>query len=189
MKRNYRRKFGAAIFLVLISLAVTGCSQPDDDQDPIKEAVKKVVELQLNAPDEKSLFENYLPDTFDEDEMDEGFIEFKKYLEETYKPYLTESTFEQYILTNELVAFHHSANRFDYQLKVNHVDVEQNEVTPTNYNFTVDLDYVNKDGEETPIKLTGVAIMRDDKIAKISYLGEKKLIRSLISGEPINVNE
>ena len=83
-------------------------------------------------------------------------------------------------MTTELVAFHHSADRFDYQLKVKHVDVEQNEVTPTNYNFTVELDYVNKEGEETPIKLTGVAIMRDDKIAKISYLGDKQLIRWLI---------
>ncbi|WP_252504344.1 hypothetical protein [Sporosarcina sp. Marseille-Q4943] len=188
MKRKFRWKFGLAAFMLMIILAVTGCSQPDDDQDPIKEAIKTVVELQMNAPDEKALLKNYLPDTLDEQEVNEGFDAYMKYLEETYKPYFTESTFERYIMTNELVTFHHSADRFDYQLNVNHVDVEQNEVTPTNYNFTVDLDYVNKDGE-TPIKLTGVAIMRDDKIAKISYLGDKKLIRSLLSGEPINVNQ
>ena len=62
------------------------------------------------------------------------------------------------------------------------VNVEQNEVTPTNYNFTVDLDYVDKDGEKTAIEVTGVAIMRDDKIAKMSYLGDKQLLRSLRDG-------
>ena len=118
-------------------------------------------------------------------DFNEGIDEYNKYYEETYKPYFTESAFERYIMTTELVSFHQSADRFDYQLKVKHVDVEQNEVTPTNYNFTVELDYVNKEGEETPIKLTGVAIMRDDKIAKISYLGDKQLLRWLLHGEPI----
>lgn len=185
MKRKFQWKTGIAAFIITICFALTGCSQPDE-QDSIKEVVKTVVELQLNAPDQKSLLTNYLPDTLDESQVNDGFEEHMKYLEENYKPYFTESTFEQYIMTTELVAFHHSADRFDYQLKVNSVDVVQNEVTPTNYNFTVDLDYVNKDGKETPIKLTGVAIMRDDKIAKISYLGDKKLIRNLLSGEPIN---
>lgn len=180
-----KRKIGVAACILIICLALTGCSQPDE-QDSIKESVKAVVELQLNAPDKKSLLTDYLPDTLDEDQVNKGYEMHFKYLEENYKPYFTESTFEQYIMTTELVSFHHSADKFDYQLKVKNVDVEQNEVTPTNYNFTVDLDYVNKDGKETPIQLTGVAIMRDDKIAKISYLGDKKLLRNLYSGEPIN---
>lgn len=181
MKRYYQWKCGLAVFIIMI-LALTGCSQ-DVEQDSIEETVKTVVELQLNAPDEKALFQNYFGDT--DVDFNEANDEYYTYYEETYKPYFTESAFERYMMTTELVSFHQSADRFDYQLKVNGLDVEQNEVTPTNYNFTVELDYVNKDGEVTPIKLTGVAIMRDDKIAKISYLGDKQLLRRLFHGEPI----
>ncbi|MFC5602760.1 hypothetical protein [Sporosarcina koreensis] len=175
-KRNSRWKTGAAILLSVICLIFAGCSKPDE-QEQIKESIKTVVELQMNAPDEKAIFQNYMSDRIEDSGT--GFDQYHAYLEETYAPYFTESTFEQYILTNEFVIFHWAADRNGYQLKVNEVDVEQNEVTPTNYNFTVDLDYVNKDGEKTPIEVTGVAIMRDDKIAKMSYLGDKQLLRKL----------
>ena len=54
-------KCGLAVFIIMI-LALTGCSQ-DVEQDSIEETVKTVVELQLNAPDEKALFQNYFGDT------------------------------------------------------------------------------------------------------------------------------
>lgn len=178
-KRISRWKIGTALFLIVICLISTGCSK-SDEQDKIKETVKTVVELQMNAPDEKAIFQNYLSD--DEGDLEEEVAQYMAYLEETYGPYFTESTFELYTRTNEFEMFHLVADRYDYQLKVNDVTVEQNEVTPSNYNFTVALDYVDKDGETTPINVTGVAIMRDDKIAKMSYLGDKQLLRSLVSG-------
>ncbi|MCG7344911.1 hypothetical protein MHZ92_12255 [Sporosarcina sp. ACRSL] len=168
-----------AIFLTAIFLISAGCSKPDE-HDQIKDTVKTVVELQMNAPDEKALFQNYMSE--DTESFENEVAQYHSYLEETYGPYFTESTFEQYIQTNEFVVFHWAANLYEYQLKVNEVNVEQNEVTPTNYNFTVDLDYVDKNGEKKEIQVTGVAIMRDDKIAKMSYLGDKQLLRSLLHG-------
>ncbi|WP_432361359.1 hypothetical protein [Sporosarcina sp. UB5] len=176
--RNSRWKTGLAILLITICLVNAGCSK-SEAQDQIKESIKTVVELQMNAPDERAILKDEPTSSHEE----EGFFDaYNKYLEEEYAPYFTVDAFERYILTSELVTFQWAANRYDYQLKVNEVSVEQNEVTPTNYNFTVNLDYVNKDGETTTIELTGVAIMRDDKIAKISYLGDKQLIRSLLDG-------
>lgn len=173
------RRRGLAIFFIAICILIAGCSKPDE-QDQIKETVKTVVELQMNAPNEKAIFKNYFSD--DNAKVDEEFAQYMTFLKETYGPYFTESTFELYTRTGEFDMFHTVADRYGYQLKVNDVDVEQNEVTPTNYNFTVGLDYVDKDGEITAIEVTGVAIMRDDKIAKMSYLGDKQLLRSLISG-------
>ncbi len=174
-----KRERGIAIFFIAFCILFAGCSK-SDEQDQIKETVKKVVELQMNAPDEKAIFKNYFSD--DEGKVEEEYAQYMSYLKETYGPYFTESTFELYTRTDEFDMFHTVADRYDYQLKVNDVTVEQNEETPTNYNFTVDLDYVNKDGEKTAIEVTGVAIMRDDQIAKMSYLGDKQLLRSLYSG-------
>ena len=179
MKRNSRWKTGIALCLSVICLICAGCSKTDE-QDNIKEMVKTVVELQMNAPQEKAISTNYFSD--EEGKFEEEYAQYMAYLEETYEPYFTDSTFEQYTRTNELDIFHTAADRYDYQLKVNDIDVEQNELTPTNYNFTVKLDYVDKDQEKKAIEVTGVAIMRDDKIAKMSYLGDKQLLRSLLSG-------
>ncbi|MGN7387919.1 hypothetical protein ACTHPA_13140 [Sporosarcina sp. SAFN-015] len=179
MNRVSRWKTGASIFLFAICLVCAGCSKTDE-QDNIIETVKTVVELQMNAPKEKAVFANYFSD--DEGKFEEEVAQYMTYLEETYGPYFTESTFELYTRTNEFDMFHTVADRYDYQLQVNDVIVEQNEVTPSNYNFTVKLDYVDKDGETTAIEVTGVAIMREDKIAKMSYLGDKQLLRNLLSG-------
>lgn len=175
MKRNSRWNTGIAICLSVVCIICTGCSK-NDEQANIKETIKTVVELQMNAPHEKAIF------TDDEEKFEEKYAQYMAYLEETYGSYFTDSTFELYTRTNEFDIFHTAADRYDYQLIVNDVSVEQNEVTPTNYNFTVNLDYVDKDGEKTAIEVTGVAIMRDDKIAKLSYLGDKQLLRSLLSG-------
>ncbi|WP_339253668.1 hypothetical protein NSQ43_05290 [Sporosarcina sp. FSL W8-0480] len=169
----------SVLFFIVICLIFAGCSK-SDEEDKIKGTITTVVGLQLNAPDEKAVFHNYISDNPEGDMK--GIEEYNNYLKQTYAAYLTDDTFVQYMMTNELVIFHDSANNFNYQLKVNNVVVEQNEVTPTNYDFTVDLDFFNKDGEKTAIELKGIAIMRDDKIAKISYIGDKKVLRSLVSG-------
>lgn len=179
MKNNFNRKTGFVLFFIVICLIFAGCSKSDEEEKN-KETITTVIGLQLNAPDEKAIFLNYISDNIDGDKK--GIEEYNNYLKETYASYFTEDTFAQYMMTNDFIIFHDSANKFDYQLKVNNVEVKQNEVTKTNYDFTVDLDYFNKDGEKTAIELTGIAIMRDDKIAKISYIGDKKVLRSLLSG-------
>ena len=178
--RNFRWKTATVtLFLTAICLVFAGCSK-HDEQDNIKDTIKTVVGLQMNAPDEKALFQNYMSNNPEDDQN--SIDQYRTFLEETYAPYFTESTFEQYVMTNEFIIFHWAADEFDYQLQVNDVTVDQNDVTPSNYNFTVDLDYVDKDGEKKAIEVTGVAIMRGDKIAKMSYLGDKQLLRSLFDG-------
>ena len=107
---------GMAIFFIAICILFAGCSKPDE-QDQIKETVKTVVELQMNAPDEKAIFKNYFSD--DEGKFEEEYAQYMAYLEETYGPYFTESTFELYTRTGEFDMFHTMAERFGYQLKVN----------------------------------------------------------------------
>ncbi|MDW0117689.1 hypothetical protein QTL97_12135 [Sporosarcina thermotolerans] len=179
MIKILHQKRGLSVFLVVICLVFVGCSKPDE-QEENRETIKTVIGLQLNAPNEKAIILNYMSDSSNDNAM--GLDEYTDYLKETYAAYFTQSTFEQYVMMNELVTFHEAAVKFDYQLQVNNIEVAQNKVTATNYDFIVNLDYVNKDGEKTAIQLTGIAIMRDDKIAKISYIGDKKVLRSLLSG-------
>lgn len=164
----------AAALLLACSLMLAGCSETEKD-DPNVETVREAVTHLLNVPDEKSLAANYMDD-------EEQFKEYSQYLKNTYAPYFSGKAIDQYLLTNEFVIFHDAADRFGYEMKVGTIDVEKDPDTPTNFRFTAHLDYTGQDGEMKPIELTGVAIVRDSRIEKVSYLGDKKIIRSLLDG-------
>ena len=65
--------------------------------------------------------------------------------------------------------------------------MEQNKDTPTNYNFTAYIDYEKKGNEKINAKInakiTGIAIIRDEGIEKITYLGDKEMLRTLTKGD------
>ena len=48
--------------------------------------------------------------------------------------------------------FHFEAYKYDYQINVTQIDVEQNEDVPTNYYFTVYLDYEKIDGDQNEVR-------------------------------------
>ncbi|WP_060204939.1 hypothetical protein [Sporosarcina koreensis] len=179
----HKWKSGIVIVFILSCLLIIGCAKPEPQDENI-EVIKTVLELDLNAPDEEAIRRLHEPYRSKEAEQaNDGFLEeYQTYTRETYGPYFTESGFEQFIMHAGAFMFHRAADEYEYQLKVKHIDVEQNEVTPTNYNFTVELDYEKKEEEKREIKISGIAIVREGKVAKITY-HDKDLLRSLLYGE------
>lgn len=174
-----RWKTGIAVFFILGCLFVAGCSDPEPEDKNI-EVIQTVLELNLNAPDEEAI--RLLEEPYSSEEADGFLNNYNEYVQETYGPYFTEKGYEEFVMTAQASLFHIPASINGYQLKVKDIEMEQNEVTPTNYNFAVTLDYV-KQADSREIEITGIAIVREGKIAKITYHLNKDELKSLLYGE------
>ena len=163
--RNY-----IALFIVISCLWIAGCSQTEP-QDKNIDIVKTVLEHEFNVPNEEV--------TAILDNLDD-FDDFNRYTADTFKPHFTQRGYEKFTNTAFALMYHVAAHKYDFQLTTTQIDVKQNEVTPTNYNFTVYMDYVKKDGESKKIEMPGTAIFREDGIEQITYKGSKDLMRDMI---------
>lgn len=177
-------KPGIAICFILSCLLIAGCSENEPLDENI-EVIKTVIKIDLNAPDEEAIrLLNEPYSSKEAEKANEGFLEeYTNYVKETYGPYFTESGFKQFVMTSQAFMFHWRADKHGYQLEVKNIEVEQNEVTPTNYNFTVALDYEKKEEDKKEIELTGIAIVREGKVAKITYHLKKDELKNLLYGE------
>ena len=143
-KKNIKLKTGVALFIVLICLLVTGCSQ-----DKNKELIQGFLEYELNSPNEEAIRTINDLDKWVEEQKEGGPLpldsEYNTYLKDTYGPYFTDSGYDRFVMTNQALLFHGGANKYDYQTTVTKIEVEQNKDTPTNYNFTAYIDYKKKE--------------------------------------------
>ena len=185
-KKNIKLKTGVALFIVLICLLVTGCSQAEP-QDKNKELIQSFLEYELNAPNEEAIRTINDLDKWVEEQKEGGPLpldsEYNTYLKDTYGPYFTDSGYDRFVSTGHALMFHGGANKYDYQTTVTKIEVEQNKDTPTNYNFTAYIDYEEKGNEKINAEITGIAIIRDEGIEKITYLGDKEMLRTLTKGD------
>ena len=182
-KKIFRGKSGVATSFVLMCLLLVGCSQ-DEPQDKNIELIQAVLEYDLNTPNKEAI--QARNDLFKWYEGQQGSLPFSKeydaYLKDNYGPYFSESGYDKFVLTQELM-FHLAADKYDYQTTVSKIDVEQNKDTPTNYYFTVYIDYAKKGKDKVNAEITGIAILRPGGIEEITYLGDKKMLRTLLLGD------
>lgn len=163
-----------ALFIVMSCLWIAGCSQTEQQDENI-DFVKTVLEHEFNVPNEeiKAILDN-----------NEDFDDFYRYTADTFKPYFTDRGYEKFTNTGFALMYHVAAHDYDFQLTTTQIDVKQNEITPTNYNFIVYADYVKKDGSSMKVEFPGTAIFREDGIEDFTYRGgNKDLIRSILHGE------
>lgn len=92
-KKNIKLKTGVALFIVLICLLVTGCSQAEP-QDKNKELIQSFLEYELNAPNEEAIRTINDLDKWVEEQKEGGPLpldsEYNTYLKDTYGPNFTE---------------------------------------------------------------------------------------------------
>ncbi len=182
-KKIFRGKTGVAISFVLMCLLLVGCTQ-DEPQDKNKELIQAFLEYELNAPNKEAI--QARNDLLKSQEGQQGSVPFSKeydaYLKENYGPYFSQSGYDKFVISKALM-FHLAADKYDYQTTVSKIDVEQSKDTPTNYYFTVYIDYEKNGKDKVNAEITGIAILRPDGIEQITYLGDKKMLRTLLSGE------
>lgn len=184
LKKIFRGKTGVAVSIVVMCFLLVGCSQ-DEPQEKNIELIQAFLEYELNAPNKEAIqAEN---EFYKWMEGKHGSIPFSKeydaYLKDNYGPYFSESGYNKLINTGQYSKFHLAADKYDYQTTVSTINIEQNKDTPTNYYFTVSIEYVKKGNEKMNVEITGIAILRPGGIEVIKYLGDKNTFRMLLSGE------
>ncbi|ALV22646.1 MAG: hypothetical protein RR548_02600 [Carnobacterium sp.] len=160
-----KTKFFIAIgFFSLISILVSGCSSgaKNDEavvQDQTVQAIERVLQQTLNAPDEELLAEYYYlvnseAASDEREEPETGTLD--TLLEERFGDYFTEQGYEKFI---DELAFNYSigAEASEYQLIIDKIDVTQDEDHPHHYTFDVQLICITDDGEEKIVLITGQA--------------------------------
>lgn len=184
-KSIFRGKIGVVISFVLMCLILGGCSQ-NEPHDKNKELIQAYLEYDLNTPNKGAIkAQNDLWKWFEEQKQESGPLskEYNAYLKDNYGPYFSESGYDKLVSKGQTLVFHLAADKYDYQTTVNKIDIEQSKDTPTNYYFTVNIDYMKNGKDKINAEITGIAILRPDGIEEITYLGEKKMLRMLIMGE------
>lgn len=150
----------ASLFIVLVS----GCSSgtKNDEavvQDQTVQAIERVLQQTLNAPDEELLAEYYYlvnseAASDEQEEPETGTLD--TLLEERFGDYFTKQGYEKFI---DELAFNYSigAEASEYQLIIDNIDVTQDEDQPHRYKFEVQLICITDDGDEKIVLVTGQA--------------------------------
>jgi len=185
IKKIFRGKTGVSLSFVLISLLLVGCTQ-DEPQDKNIELIQGYLEYDLNTPNKEAIQANNEMWKWLEEQQQASLPfskEYDAYLKDNYGPYFSESGYDKLVTRAQTLMFHLAADKYEYQTTVRKIDVEQSKDTPTNYYFTVNIDYEKKGKEKVNADITGIAILRPDGIEEIKYLGEKKMLMKLLTDD------
>jgi len=168
-----------------MNLLLVGCTQ-DELQDKNIELIQSYLEYELNTPNKEAIQgDNELWKWVEK--QNQASVPFSKdysaYLKDSYGPYFSESGYDKFVSSGQTLMFHLAAEKYEYQTTVKKIDVEQSKDTPTNYYFTVNIDYEKKGMEKVNADITGIAILRPDGIEQITYLGDKKMLIKLLTDD------
>jgi len=184
IEKVFRGKTGVVISAALTFLLLVGCTQ-DEPQDKNIELIQGYLEYELTTPNKEAIqAHNELWKWVEK--QNQASVPFSKeysaYLKDSYGPYFSESGYDKLVRTYVLM-FHLAADKYDYQTTVSKIVIEQNKDTPTNYYFTVYIEYEKKGEDKVDAEITGIAILRPGGIEEIKYLGDKKMLRTLLSDD------
>jgi len=168
-----------------MSLLLVGCTQ-DESQDKNIALIQGYLEYDLNTPNKEAIQANNELWKWVE-KQNQASVPFSKeysaYLKDSYGPYFSDSGYDKLVSRAQTLMFHLAADKYDYQTTIRKIDVEQSKDTPTNYYFTVNIDYEKKGMEKVNADITGIAILRPDGIEQITYLGDKKMLIKLLTDD------
>lgn len=164
-------------------MLIVGCSQ-EEQKDQNIELIESFLEYDLTAPNEEAIQANdELWKWLEKNDDGTPSEEYESFLKETYGTYLTESGLEHFKTTGQVSQFHLAAEEYGYETAVKKIEIKQNEDTPTNYNFTATVEYEKGGEEKLEGEIKGIAIVRPEGIAKITYQGDKEFLTKLLKNE------
>lgn len=150
-----------------------------------KEMIRNVVEKIFTCPDEEmiKLYHNMIQKSLassDSDVVSLKSKELDKKMDELYSTYFSEEYFETF-RQEYYINYNIYSTAEGYQIKVKRIEVTQSKSIPTNYSFTVFLNYGLKGEAAKDLSIDGSAqISKND--GKISYIRffDKELMNELI---------
>jgi hypothetical protein len=148
-------------------------------QDENQENIRIVLEQIFTCPDQEMIdaFSNMYIIKDEEINFDNpssivigqfDTTEIEQKLKEKYAPYISDTWYDSFIqhFYNEFRIY---STAIDYETKVKHITITQSAKIPTNYSFTIDLNYGPSQGAKKDIEIEGSAQI-SEKDGKISYL-------------------
>lgn len=171
---------------LLITLSLVGCSTGTESSANDKNitVIKTVLQEQFTGPDQEliDLLEDHENATIigeGETATPKSPTKLDQYLEEKYKAYFTENTYERFIGAYAM-DYQTSAYYGNYTINVKTVDVEEKESAEGYYDFTVHVFYQKDGEEENKTEVVGRAAVNEEaKITNLHYHDDGNLSRNL----------
>jgi hypothetical protein len=167
------------IFILTMIFLINILLRKIKPQDEIQDNMQAVLEQIFTCPDQEMIeaFSNTYNIRDDEIIFDTpssitigqfATTEIERELKEKYAPYISDTWYDSFIqhFSNE---FHIYSTAIDYETKVEHIEFTQSEKIPTNYSFTIYINYGPFHGEKKDIEIEGSAQIAE-KDGKVSYL-------------------
>lgn len=176
----------AAIIIFIILLGKFKERSRERDSAEYEETIQTVVQKVFTCPDEKmrELYNNMYEeaankaDTATESKV-VGFdsTEIEKTLKEMYGPYISDDWYDSFVEHYETKLMIYSIAS-GYESKIDHIEFEQSKTTPTNYSFTIYLNYGQTEGEKKDIEIKGSAQIaeKDGKLSYIQFLEDREFM-------------
>ncbi|MFK3959213.1 hypothetical protein [Guptibacillus hwajinpoensis] len=167
------KKFFKPLLLLGILLLSMGCTNSEDAgtnaaKSESEQNIRAILQKLFTGPngEQKQLIEGSNGD------LEEYANQLSEYYQENFKPYLSERSFENYIVNgNGAWRFLRMAHP-DYKLKVNDINVEEND---NYYSFTVKVSYT-KSNESKTVNVKGHAqTNEEDKVTSIQFINPEDL--------------
>lgn len=199
-KRNNILRIGIALISIfIVILLVVIFSKKTKSKVENEEVIQHVVEQIFTCPDNEmvELFRDM--DTAIHDitpslssksllELDNSiFSNIDKKLEEIYASYISDKWFSSFV-NHFYMKYYIYSTAIGYETMVDHIVITQSETIPTNYSFTIYLNYGPTDGYKKDIEIEGSAqILQDDeKISYIQFFADKSFMLELRENNVFN---
>lgn len=183
MKFNKRTLLGIGlglIFILTTILLVIILSGKFKSKDENEKIIQAVIEQIVTCPDKKmielykDMYNNPNIALNKSDSPPPGTVvkfastEIDKKLEEMYSPYISDEWFDSFV-KHFAIQYHIFSTAVGYETKVEHIEFTQSEAIPTNYSFTIYLNYGKTNGKKNDIEIEGSAQI-SEKDGKVSYI-------------------
>ncbi|WP_043930638.1 hypothetical protein [Bacillus sp. EB01] len=176
----------AAVFILSMVTDTTKLNQahPKPDTGSNITAIQKILELELNGPNEELMDLLWNPKYRTIVNNKEENQELDKYLTEVYGPYFTENGLSTFINAYGGTQYHTFASNAGYKLSLKEVTIEQNEKIPYRYTFIAKVGYRKNGGEEKIANVEGdvsfsTKTKEEEKITKFQYMNDNGLLNIL----------
>lgn len=167
------KKYFKPLLLLGVLLLSIGCTNSEDAgnnaaKSESEQNIREVLQKLLTGPndEQKQIIEGSNGD------LEEYANQLSEYYQENFKPYLSERSFENYIVNgNGAWRFVRMAHP-NYKLKVNDIDVEEKD---NYYSFIVEVSYISSNESKT-VNVKGHAqTNEEDKVTSIQFINSEDL--------------
>ena len=174
-----KKKTKASLALLIIVLLLAACTQEESN----KEVLEKVLEHQLNGPDEKFVELVMDPKYKTVADNKEENKELNQYVEDVYGPYFVESYLDSFITTSG-TTYPVVAEHSGHKLYLKDLKIEQSEKMSNRYTFVAIVGYQKDSEEEKTANISGEVIFSKEeqgKIGKFEYRDEEGFVYTLMN--------